>query len=483
VAAVDAPRPGLWKILYWGALAACGSIVLLATTNQMCQEVAVIPFLWVVPLSIYLLTFILTFDSPRWYRRATFAVIGGVLVLAQCALLAGGAGRPLWQQVLVYCLSLFATCMLCHGELSLARPEPEWLTGFYLTIAAGGVVGGVFTGIVAPRVFNVFTEYPLALGLACALAIVGWIRTGAWAEWRANQYRVRLALAALLFGAITPVVAMQILNVPGAIGHWRNFYGLLRLEPGKDQVGERIVLTHGSITHGFQYRHIEQRRWPTTYYGPDSAAGLAFDELRKGKPSLRAGFVGLGAGTLAAYGQPGDVFRFYELNPEVVQLSVGWFRYLTDSRASNAVVLGDARVELERELSKGEAQHFDLLFVDAFSSDAIPVHLLTAECADVYRRHLNPDGVLLLHITNRWVNLRPIARGMAAHLGWDAAWIASAADAAKGESFASWVVLTPNRDFLARSSVRSRITPWLSKDPPPLTWTDDFSSLWRVLRF
>ncbi len=480
VPADDSPeRITIWRVIYWTALAAVGSALLLATTNQMCQEIAVIPFLWILPLSIYLLTFILCFESTRWYRRATFAVLGGTLALIECGLIAAGPQAKLWLQISIGSLALFALCMICHGELSISRPAASRLTGFYLCVAAGGALGGVFTAIVAPRVFTTYAEYPIALAAACVLAIIGWISTGALREWRANQYRVRVALAALLFGAITPVIVLRGLDVPGIIGRWRNFYGLLRLEPGKDQVGERIVLTHGTITHGFQYRHIEQRRWPTSYYGPDTAAGLAFEQTTK--PNRRVGFVGLGAGTLAAYGKPGDAFRFYEINPQVVQIAVGWFRYLTDSRAANAVVLGDARVELEHELTRNDPQRFDLLFVDAFSSDAIPLHLLTAECADVYRRHMAPDGVLLLHVTNRWVNLRPVARGMAQHLGWDAAWIPSEVNAAKGESYASWVVLTPNREFLSRPAVHSQIQQWLPRDTPVL-WTDDFSSLWRVLR-
>ncbi|HEV8145538.1 MAG TPA: fused MFS/spermidine synthase [Bryobacteraceae bacterium] len=471
---------GMLRPLYWTALAAVGSALLLATTNQMCQEIAVIPFLWILPLSIYLLTFILCFESTRWYRRATFAVLSGILVLVECALIAAGAQAKVWLQIVVGSLALFALCMVCHGELGLARPAAWRLTTFYLSVAAGGAIGGIFTAIVAPKIFTTYAEYPVALTAACVLAIIGWIRTGAWREWRANQVRVRVALAALLFGAITPVIVLRSLDTPGIIGRWRNFYGVLRLEPGTDQIGDRIVLTHGTITHGFQYRHVDQRRWPTSYYGPDTAAGLVFEQTQKS--NRRVGFVGLGAGTLSAYGKPGDAFRFYELNPQVVQIAVGWFRYLTDSRATNAIVLGDARVELERELAKNDPQRFDLLFVDAFSSDAIPLHLLTAECADVYRRHLAADGVLLFHVTNRWVNLRPVTRGIAAHLGWEAAWIPSEADPTKGESYASWVVLTSNHEFLARPTVRSRIQPWLPHDSP-FTWTDDFASLWRVLRF
>jgi hypothetical protein len=292
---------------------------------------------------------------------------------------------------------------------------------------------------------------------------------------------MRLALAALLFGAITPFLTLRILDQLAPHTRWRNFYGVLRVELNRDEVGDRIVLTHGATTHGFQYRDADKRLWPTSYYGPDSAAGVAFREWRP--EHRRVGVIGLGAGTLAAHGQPGDVFRFYEINPQVVDIARGWFSFLRDSPPAVAIALGDARVVLERELAAGEPQRFDLLFVDAFSSDAIPLHLLTNECAEVYRQHLNPDGVLLLHISNRWVNLRPVARGMARHLGWESAWIASQAYAPRGESYASWVVLTPNRELFKRPAVKLAITPWPRNDPAPVEWTDDFASLWRVLRY
>jgi spermidine synthase len=199
------------------------------------------------------------------------------------------------------------------------------------------------------------------------------------------------------------------------------------------------------------------------------------------KPNRRIGVVGLGAGTLAAWGRPGDLFRFYEINPDVERLARTWFFFLSYSKAQTEVVLGDARVQLERELALGRSRDFDLIAVDAFSSDSIPMHLLTAECADVYRERLAADGVLALHLSNRTLELDPVARGMASHLGWAAVQIVSRDDAGTGESSSRWVLLTPNQDFLERSGLARHPSDWSSH--APITWTDDFASLWHVLKF
>jgi len=194
------------------------------------------------------------------------------------------------------------------------------------------------------------------------------------------------------------------------------------------------------------------------------------------------GVIGLGTGTIAAYGQPGEVFRFYDINPDVKMIASGWFSFLKDSPAQIEVVLGDARVQLERELAAGDAQNFDVLAVDAFSSDAIPIHLLTAECADVYRRHLKPDGALLLHISNRSLNLQPAARGMAEHLGWQTLFVSTDDVKETGEYGSDWVLISRNQALLDIPAIAGEDTEWDHPGEKPMVWTDDFSSLWRALK-
>lgn len=475
----SAERPGLGTVAFWLALAACGSTLLVSTTNEISQEIAVNPFLWVAPLAIYLVTFILTFESDRFYRRAPFAIAAGIFAPVGCMLPSASVGLSLRLQLALYLSALFFTCLLCHGELARSRPLPRYLTAFYVTVAAGGALGGIFVALVAPHLFTEFLEYPIALGAACMLGFVGWLRTGAWSLWTRGNLGVRVPLMALLLGGITAIVATVTQSDQPSIASARNFYGTLRVTHQTDHNGLLRELRHGRTRHGFQYHAYPQRTWPTSYYGPHSGVGIALKALDQ--PNRRIGVVGLGTGTLAVWGRPGDQFRFYEINPDVEKMARGWFTFLQDSKARTEVVLGDARVQMERELASGRPQAFDLLAVDAFSSDAIPFHLLTAECADVYRRQLAPGGLLLLHISNRVLNLEPVARGMAQYLGWKPVLLIAGDDQETGESASSWVLLTANADFLERTGLGGVLSPWARRTP--ILWTDDFVSLWHVVNF
>ncbi len=473
-------RPRAGKILLWLGLSASGSTLLLATTNQISQEIAVNPFLWIAPLSVYLLSFVLTFESSRWYRRGWFAVMAGLGAAAICAVTSAAVAVSLWTQLAVYLAGLFAVCMLCHGELVRSRPSPRYLTEFYVIVAAGGVLGGVFVALIAPHIFTGFTEFPIGLATACLLGLAGWLADGGLKLWTSRNLALRIPVMALLLGGITSIADAVIAgDVPG-VTRRRNFYGILRVNQQDGGTGPIRILTHGRTIHGFQYLEEPRRAWATAYYGPHSGAALALNALDGPR---RIAVIGLGAGTLAAWGRPGDTIRFYEINPDVQAIANTWFFYLKDSQARTQVVLGDARVQLEHELAEGHAQDFDAIAVDAFSSDNIPLHLLTAECADIYRRHLTPGGLLLLHISNRTLDLEPVARGLARHLGWQAVPIVSGDYAETGENSATWVLMTANSSFLEQAGIANQASAWSTPDRQPLIWTDDFASLWHVLRF
>ncbi len=483
-AAVVSPsiKPSLLDIGMWLALSACGSVLLLGTTSQITQEIAVFPFLWIAPLSIYLLTFILTFESDRWYRRGVFAVLAGVLAPVTCAVISLSVAISVWKQFAVYLGALLVTCMVCHGELARSRPSPRHLTSFYLTIAAGGALGGVFAAIVAPRLFSEFSEYPIGLAGACVLGFLCWMRSGALAQWTGRNFAVRVPLMALMFGGFISIYAAAINKQPG-IEARRNFYGILRVVERRDHNGLLRELSHGRVQHGFEYLDPEKHSWATTYYGPHSGVALAIDALPHPR---RVAVVGLGTGTLAAWGREGDNYRFYEINPNVEPIAREWFTFLQDSKARTDVVLGDARIQLERELAAGHSHDFDLIAVDAFSADAIPMHLLTAECAEIYRQRLAPGGILALHISNRSLNLEPVTRGLAKYLGWQARMVVIAKDLLdedKGESNSRWVLLTEKRETFTHSKVRDTLVGWSTSKDPVITWTDDFASLWPILRF
>jgi hypothetical protein len=472
-AADPAGRPRPAAVLFWLGLSACGSILLVATTNQISEDIAVSPFLWVAALAIYLLTFMLAFESDRFYRRTLFAIAAGIAAPMACMLQAASIGLSLRLQLALYLLAEFVVCMLCNGELARSRPSPRYLTKFYLTIAAGGALGGAFVALLAPRVFTEFSEYPIGLAGACLLGFAGWLRTGALSQWTSRNLAVRVPLMALLIGSLTALAAVATGGKAGALGSARNFYGILRVMERQDRNGPYRELQHGRTRHGMEYVEDSKWDWPTSYYGPHSGVALALNALDQ--PARRIAVVGLGTGTLAAWGRAGDTIRFYEINPDVEPIARAWFRFLHDSRARTEVVLGDARVQLGRELAAGQAQDFDLIAVDAFSGDSIPMHLLTAECADLYRRRLKSGGVLALHISNRVLDLDPVARGMADHLGWTAVEVISEDDPKTGESSSTWVLISA-RDLLIQHSPAGG-------NRAPITWTDDFASLWQVLKF
>jgi len=473
---VDSPRPTLWTILFWLGLSAAGSTVLLATTNILTQDVAVSPFLWIAPLSLYLLTFVLAFESDRWYLRRPFAIAMGVLAPVSYAFLNAGVGISLSIQLGVYLAALFVACMIANGELRLSRPAPAHLTSFYLTIAAGGVLGGIFVALVAPRIFTEFNEYPLGLAATCLLGLAGWMRTGAWSMWTKQNIMVRIPLMALLIGGLGGVVAINLSGVQPIVAKWRNFYGILHVTDRPDAQGGMRELTHGRIKHGSQYMDQAKRDRPISYYGPHSGVSLALTALPEGPRKI--GVIGLGTGTMAAFGRSGDLVRFYEINPLVQKIATTWFTFLPDSKAKIEVVLGDARIQMDHESSV-----FDFIAVDAFSSDAIPMHLLTAEAAEIYRQHLTPGGLLLFHISNRSLNLEPVVRGIAQRLNWNAAQILAEDNPATAEDASRWVILTENLELLQKIAQGAPHVGWTDPKRKPILWTDDFASLWHVLKW
>jgi hypothetical protein len=482
---VDEPRPTARQIGMWLALAACGSVMLLATTNQMCMEVTSVPFLWVLPLSLYLFTFIICFDHERWYHRGTFLVLLGVAVLLACYAIFEGNSMPIPRQLAIYSSTLFICCMVCHGELVLTKPAPKYATLFYLMVSAGGALGGVLVAVVAPLVLNGYWEYHLGLLVTVALAFA--------ASMKPSQKKTTIPRSVWIVGggvAVALSIAVGLVVGRGSraeqtLAATRNFYGVLRvsreLSPHSDN-GPLNELLNGSIQHGFQFLDAEKRRLPTTYYGPPSGVGLAIEHHpRRAAGPLRIGVVGLGCGTLAAYGRKGDYLRFYEINPEVVRLSSEYFTYRKDSPAEVEVVLGDARITLERELDEKHPQQFDVLAIDAFSSDSIPMHLLTKESVELYLKHLKPDGILCIHISNRFLDLRGVVLGIARALGIPCVSIQSSDSSQLGLNNANWILLSKNWEFLNDPIVGGAAEASWPTSGRPLVWTDDYGSLWQVL--
>lgn len=471
--------PGLAAMLAWFVLAACPSVLLLAVTHHLTQNISPIPFLWILPLALYLLSFILCFESDAWYRRRVFPPAMVVLAAVIAWTLADeNKNTNAYLLIPLYCAGLFAAAMMCHGELARMRPQPRHLTAFYLMISLGGAAGGVFVGLIAPRVFNGYHELSFGLS-ACLLIVVVVVYRGtreALPRFQSIGFTVIAGLSAL---NIALLLAFQSLDIArSSLFMGRNFYGVLRVvDSGFGAAGERALL-HGTISHGKQLMAADKRDWPTTYYGPESGIALAIAGTRREHHAQRVGVVGLGTGTLAVYSQPGHRYRFYEINPLVAKIAQTHFRYLARARGATEIVLGDARFTLEREPDQG----YDVLAVDAFSSDAIPVHLLTREAVATYFRHLRPGGVLAVHISNRYLDLEPVMLELAAHFGRAAVKVDSEEDRERGVLASTWVLFAETPAALAALGLAGAEEPLTSETRVRL-WTDDFSNLFELARF
>lgn len=465
--------------LLWLALSACGSVMLLATTNLICQEVAVIPLLWVLPLSLYLLSFIVCFDHARWYRREIFHPLYLALALLSLRTLLLYLDMTNRWPLVIFCSTLFAVCMVCHGELARLKPEPQRLTGFYLMISAGGAIGSAFVVLVAPHLFTRFWEFQIALiGGGALLAIMLVRDQESWLhKLRFGRLVFAASTLALLIGASYYTYTLRNREDEGNAVVWRarNFFGMktvLRFKRG-------LVLRHGRTIHGTQSADPSVRDEPTMYYRPESGIGLLLQNypMRLLRP-IRLGVIGMGAGTLAAYGHPGDVVRFYELDPDIVGLSQGanpLFTFVKDSPARIEVATGDARIVLQQELARSEAAKFDILAVDAFSGDAIPVHLLTREAMAIYLRHLRgPGSVIAFHVSNRSIDLRPVVAALAHeyHLASMEIYTPDVSD---------WILVSADPAGLGIPALAATGHP-IELAHPALLWTDDYSNLYSLLR-
>jgi spermidine synthase len=492
------------RMLLWVLLSGCAVVLLMGVTNYLCLDVASIPFLWILPLAIYLTTLIVCFGSPWIYRRLPFLALALLAYFAEDLTRAFGVGNEVLSavggllafEILQFGLLLLGLCMVLHGELYRLRPPARSLTAYYLCTSGGGALGGLLVGLVAPRVFDGFYEFPIGLALACALALAatridpnGWLGAGQ-PKWR---FGVVLALTSLLVGYRGSEIVARPANV---LHQERSFFGVLRVEMKKGVRPYRSLL-HGSTMHGAQFEGEEWENKPTTYYGLHTGVELALGMRDPNVPS-EVGVIGLGTGTLAAYGRPGDHFRYFEIDPAVIRLTQSgkYFTYLAHSAANVEIIQGDGRISLARERAHNSPL-FDYLIVDAYSSDAVPIHLLTREALALYVDSLAPDGFLAIHTSSRNFNLMPMLFRLAHDAGLPAVNLLNAEAPRHLTSPSTWVFLSrsePRIHELARLAEQRFRARGLRGARPPVTWpspsiiedaplwTDDYSNLFRVLR-
>ncbi len=470
----EARGPSVGDRLLWLGLAACGSVCLLAITNQITQYIAPIPLLWILPLSLYLTSFIICFDHSRWYQRriavpAFLTVVGALL-----AILLAGQSLNLILQIVVYSTALFVFCMVCHGELAHRKPVPRHLTGFYLLVASGGAAGGLFTVLVAPRIFDGYWELHLGIFLTFVLFATCLVLDS-------RRQSLTVAGATLLALVLVTLLMVDVsLTRQRTIAATRNFYGTVSVtERDRGMRSWRRYLYHGGVLHGGQLMREDRRLLPTTYYGPDSGLAMAirYHPRRHSGLGLRIGVVGLGTGTIAAYTRAGDSVRFYEINPAVVEISESLFTYRKDMKGQDTVVLGDARIALQRELARDGSHRFDVLVVDAFSSDSVPTHLLTREAFDLYWRHLKPDGILVVQITAIHLDLSPVVRGPALESGRTVLRFRNSGGKNRTR-FSDWILVVNDEQFMALKEVQRRMS---QPTGPGRVWTDDHSNMLDVI--
>jgi hypothetical protein len=456
---------------FWFLLALGGGMMLIAVTSHMSANIAAIPLLWLPPLALYLLTFILAFQGAWMPVRQSMLRLVLVAVASMAYMLRDiRAQLPIAVSVPLFLIGLFVICFFLHGELYARRPVTAGMTRFYLVAAAGGAAGTLLVGVIAPLVLRANYD------LACTLVVVALIALAAtWHDgWGLRMLWMVGATAAIV------VLSTQVRQYDDdAVALMRNFYGTLRVRethlPPQSDTDRQLL--NGTIEHGAEWFAPQFLGQPLTYYAPDSGLGLAM-RLCCGAGPKRVGVIGLGTGTVAAYGNPGDVIRFYEINPLVERLARHWFTFLHDSRAQTDVVIGDARLSLASE----SPQHFNVIVVDAFSGDAIPVHLLTREALALYRRHLQPDGVIAFHVSNQYIDLEPVVAGIAGNAGLRAVSVHSHGDEATGLYYSDWILVTANNAFLEQPEIVN------NGFPTPLkagvrVWTDNYSSVFPLLKW
>jgi hypothetical protein len=563
---VEVPEPKAGHLLMWLLLPAFASIVLMATTNHISTDVAVVPMLWIIPLALYLLTFIIAFDRPSWYWPTTIAILTLIAIYPAGALYknnnvgtirlykCGMTGRAIESvaeifrktpeessetpdtdgprvtigfrtALFVNFAAMFGICLLCHGQLARLKPPTRYLTAYYLMMSAGGALGGIAVSLVAPHVFKTIFEWQLATFTAaiCAVGIIlsnlvtravgestplgprEEIHPAAGGELNRterNTHKPSLWPRYVLIALFVPFSFMLLDLVDylfssrkNVVFESRNFFGALTIkETGQDDpVTDQLTLLNGTTIHGSQFVSDERRKMPTTYYAEGSGIGRVLDYFHEHRPpgGVRIGDVGLGAGTLAAYAMKLDHIRFYEINQTVIDISTSgkWFTYFTDCKKRGAlcdIKLGDARLSLQNEAGQAGELPYHVLVLDAFTGDAVPTHLLTTEAMDIYRpriateANMGVDGALLIHVSNRYLDLERVARGAAEHLGLESLLIVSPGDDSQSINMADWVVLTNNKDLLAK--LRPNAAKPKSDDKPPVFWTDAHSSLFEILR-
>jgi hypothetical protein len=484
------PKIASFRLILWFMLSALGVVLLVSTTNALTQNVPPVPFLWLAPLALYLLTYVVTFSNLGIYVRYLWLPFFMLLSFVALLIYFIGGQFDIITQLLIYLLILLCGCMICHGELNSLKPEQGNTTLFYLVLSGGGVFGSFLVSFVAKSLFDEFLEFPLAIFsvLVLATASLLWNKQYFLAEAKpiltgvVNNRHLSILATGSAFVALVWLIAFSKLNNQYQqydIAKARNFYGILTVKDiAEDNVNERRLID-GTTSHGSQSLPLSKSAVPLSYYRPGTGVQLVIEELSNDS-NIQVGIIGLGVGALAAYGQSGDHYTFYELNPLVSVFANKYFSYLGSSNAAVDVKLGDARVTLQHELDLGQNNEFDLLIIDAFSGDLIPTHLMTHEAFLLYQQHIKTQGVMVLHLSNRHLSLLPVIIQHSNTLDMQVMLFETPGNG--NEHDAQWVVLTNNSRITQSQNLIYRQSVISKEQYKKVLWTDDYSSLLPILK-
>lgn len=474
--------PIKFDVFLWIMLSAIGVMLLVSITNAMTQNIPPVPFLWILPLCIYLLTFIISFHSPKWYVRWYWFVLFVISSFAAILMHFIGSQFDIISQIVIYSVILLSSCMICHGELVKLKPSTERLTLFYLNMSFGGFLGSAFVAFIAQNLFSQFFEFPIAIFCVYLLFSLSIYSSNDRSKKPRDHLPKRLSqfsmfFSLLLLGFFTYLNNMFIENT---VATSRNFYGILSIKELVINGNKERRLIDGTTSHGTQSQQAELTNIPMSYYRDNTGVALALEHLFP-QMNIKVGLVGLGAGTLAAYGRKGDEYTFYELNPDVEFMARQYFSYLENSKANVQVILGDGRVSLTNELIQGQKHRYQVLVIDAFSGDSVPAHLLTQEALKLYWQHLADDGILAIHVSNSHLDLTSLTRGLAASVEKQALYFKTGATENEVNQ-AQWVLITNNAEFINNSKVKRLSSSWPHSADNNIVWTDDYSPLLSVLK-
>ncbi len=469
---------------FWIAYAALGSVLLLATTNQITQWSAVVPFLWVAPLSLYLLTFVIAFGNQHFYDRTLYTVVFFLLSATTFVLFRPDTSADLVLQIGLQCATLFSGCMICHAEMVRLKPEPRRLPGFYLATAMGGALGGIVVALVAPLVFSDYWEHPATLAvIAVSVFLLVLRHEAATARWIGPA----AVIAGLVFiVSLSAYLYREIVGARDVVARVRNFYGVVKVvKTDADDAGEAsVVMQQAGVDQGSQFLTPARRAEPACAFNAASGVGQAIllNRKRREKPDapIRIGIVGLGAGMVAVHGRAGDLIRYYELNPAVADLADRHFSFVRDTPAKVEIVLGDGRLILEREALNGGSQRFDVIVMNAFRGASPPMHLMTQEAYGVYLKHLEPDGILAVNFELDTFEMAPLHRGLAAASGLTVNWVETP-ESEDCDDPVSWALYTRDSGFWSAPPVKAAISPWRDGATSRLVWTDRDSNLMSII--